>query len=109
MNICSDAPIVPQLYESSHVSMENISLSTNYVSECGEIPKENKGDVGSNILETNNNLQGEREKFYNAIITNYPSSANISDYSPIIITNADVATGVRQSNFIESLKRKGEG
>jgi len=58
MNICSDAVLVPQLYESSQVSMENLSLSPNCILEC--VKEGNNDEISSNLLETNNNLQREK-------------------------------------------------
>ena len=109
MNICSDAVLVPQLYESPQVFMGNISLSPNCVSECVESQKGNDGDVGSNILETNNNLQDEREKFYNIIINKAQNLACADNLAPTPVQNAATATVVRQNDSKESLKREGEG
>jgi hypothetical protein len=68
MIVHRDAVLVPQLYERKHLFMENISLSPNSQDECfsqGERARENRFEKvvsPTSILETNNNLQDEREK-----------------------------------------------
>jgi len=70
------AVLVPQLYERKQLSMQNISLSSNdqnVIFSQGERGRENRfeksGSV-NNTLETNNNLQDEREKLvYKTVCT----------------------------------------
>ena len=68
MIVNTDANLVPQLYERKQLPIENISLSPNGQNEPvskGERARENRFEKGvsvNNLLETNNNLQDEREK-----------------------------------------------
>jgi len=106
MNICSDAVLVPQLYESSQVSMENLSLSPNCILEC--VKEGNNDEISSNLLETNNNLQEERDKFYNTLIRNAQSAVPVDNSPPLVVPNVAAATVVRQNDSMESLKSEGE-
>jgi hypothetical protein len=68
MVIHQDAVLVPQLYKRKQLSMKNISLSSNgsnnrLIIARKEHEKTSHGFVSfNNTLETNNNLQDEREK-----------------------------------------------
>lgn len=62
MIVHRDAVLVPQLYERKQVSMENFSLSPSSPLVCVERRKGDSGNRSTRELETNNNLQGEREK-----------------------------------------------
>jgi hypothetical protein len=102
MNICSDSVLVPQLFRNVvSVPLEN-SLSpdaSGSVLEGGELEGEKTGVFEPNsILETNNNLQSEREKFDNA-----------NDSFSIVTPDIIGSIVVRQSDSMESLEQEREG
>jgi hypothetical protein len=109
MNICSDSVLVPQLFRNVVVVPSNISLSRP-MDDLGVEGGEKTGVFEPNsTLETNNNLQSEREKYDNASICNYSSSVYVDDSWPIVAPDNNEAIVVRQSDSKESLKGEVEG
>ena len=113
MNICSNSVLVPQLFRNVADFPSNISLSPTAcgsVFEKGELESEKTGVFEPNSkLETNNNLQDEREKFDNATIGNFSSSANVDNSWPTVSPDINGAIVVRQTDSKGSLKTEVEG
>lgn len=74
MIVNRDAVLVPQLYERKQLSIENLSLSSNSQNSNSiiagkEHEKTSHEVVSSSKLETNNNLQDEREKLVDKTVS----------------------------------------